>query len=906
MAIYLYSETEVLYFALIGFLAGSITVHGQPGFVSIDCGTSLDTSYTDNSTGIVYTPDSRYIDTGINYNIPKINITDYSYPKHDLPKQDYSYPKQYEDLRSFPNGSRNCYNINHVNQDGKYLIRAGFLYGNYDGRQSANSSTPLQFKLYVGVNFWDTVRITDATHLYFNEIITIATADYFSICLENTQSGTPFISVLELRMIDNPNVYSNVTPSTSLVVFDRVNLGAYTTADVVRYPMDAYDRLWLPVIYQAVPRKNATNDVQKRPEDTFQVPQEVMNTAFAPIDNYLFFSWYSAIGDDRPVYYIYMHFAELETLQKPTIRSFDVYVNDELKISNFKPDYLLASHVSLTSNLDTATEYNFNITQAAASTLPPILNAAEIYISMHLINVATYRRDVEGMMDLKELYHMKIWQGDPCVPQEFHWEGVTCTFSGSNPPRVTTLNLSSHGLTGAIPKALAKLKAIKYLALSNNNLSGSIPSFLADLQSLVMLNLSGNQLSGSIPDALLQKQAKGLLELEVGNNPNLCQPGNKCTSSPGPVEKGPTIPTTIVIATVTPAAFVILIIIILSLVFLYRRRTRTPPNPFMQPQPTEGGVLLDKPLRLDQFTYPELKEITKNFEQVLGEGGFGIVYYGCIKDRGEVAVKMLSHNTSAQGTFQAETLNLSRAHHRRLVTLIGFCEDSNHLGLVYEYMPQGSLKDHLTGMPGKRKFLSWRKRIEIAVHAAEGLEYLHNGCTPPIVHRDVKTSNILLSSDLKAKLADFGLSKAFRSDADTHISTDGVAGTEKYLDPEYKSTSILTAKSDVYSFGVVLLELITGLTPMMKSQLQETCHISNDELSNGNVTKVVNPGLHDQYDTDSVRKVVGVAMRCKLPAGTQRPSMSQVVVELKGILQDISPEPTRRDVSTSSSEQYPR
>ncbi|XP_072967964.1 probable LRR receptor-like serine/threonine-protein kinase At1g05700 [Typha angustifolia] len=892
MAIYLYSETEVLYFALIGFLAGSITVHGQPGFVSIDCGTSLDTSYTDNSTGIVYTPDSRYIDTGINYNIPKINITDYSYPKHDLPKKDYSYPKQYEDLRSFPNGSRNCYTINHVNQDGKYLIRAGFLYGNYDGRQSANSSTPLQFKLYVGVNFWDTVRITDATHLYFNEIITIATADYFSICLENTQSGTPFISVLELRMIDNPNVYSNVTPSTSLVVFDRVNLGAYTTADVVRYPMDAYDRLWLPVIYQAVPRKNATNDVQKRPEDTFQVPQEVMNTAFAPIDNYLFFSWYSASGDDRPVYYIYMHFAELETLQKPTIRSFDVYVNDQLKISNFKPDYLLASHVSLTSNLDTATEYNFNITQAAASTLPPILNAAEIYISMHLINVATYRRDVEGMMDLKELYHMKIWQGDPCVPQEFHWEGVTCTFSGSNPPRVTTLNLSSHGLTGAIPKALAKLKAIKYLALSNNNLSGSIPSFLADLQSLVMLNLSGNQLSGSIPDALLQKQAKGLLELEVGNNPNLCQPGNKCTSSPGPVEKGPTIPTTIVIATVTPAAFVILIIIILSLVFLYRRRTRTTPNPFMQPQPTEGGVLLDRPLRFDQFTYPELKEITKNFEQFLGEGGFGTVYHGCLKDRVEVAVKMLSHNTSAQRTFQAETLHLSRVHHRGLVTLIGFCKDSNHLALVYEYMPQGNLKDLLKDKAGETKFLlSWRKRIEIAVGVAEGLEYLHNGCTPPIVHGDVKTRNILLSSDLKAKLADFGLSKAFRSDADTHISTNGIAGTEEYLDPEYKRTSKLTAKSDVYSFGVVLLELITGLPATEKSRVQETCK--------GDVTKVVDPILQGQYDTDSVRKVVDVAMRCTLPAGWERPSMREVVVELNEIL-DKLPELSRSVVSASS------
>ncbi|KAG6727760.1 hypothetical protein I3842_02G140700 [Carya illinoinensis] len=183
-----------------------------------------------------------------------------------------------------------------------------------------------------------------------------------------------------------------------------------------------------------------------------------------------------------------------------------------------------------------------------------------------------------------------------------------------------------------------------------------------------------------------------------------------------------------------------------------------------------------------QFTYSEILRITNNFERILGKGGFGTVYYGYIDDT-QVAVKMLSHS-SVQGyqQFQSEVRLLMRVHHRNLTTLVGYCYEGTNMGLVYEYMAKGDLEAHLSD--GNAKTLTWEDRLRIATNAAQGLEYLHCACKPPIVHRDVKTTNILLNENLQAKLADFGLSKIFPSDGDTHVSTV-VAGTPGYLDPEY-------------------------------------------------------------------------------------------------------------------------
>ncbi|XP_073107558.1 probable LRR receptor-like serine/threonine-protein kinase At1g05700 [Elaeis guineensis] len=199
----------------IGFLAAAAfrVVNGQKGFVSIDCGMDAGGSITDNITGIVYQPDTQFIDTGINYEIPKSYLTPYSLP-------------QLGTLRSFPDGVRNCYTINQVNQGEKYLIRAFFMYGNYDGQDSASIGSPLQFDLHLGVNYWRTLNITDPFSVNPVEIITVAKDDYFSVCLVKTGSGTPFISSLELRLIDSVDLYTDVNQSNSLVsAFARVNFG---------------------------------------------------------------------------------------------------------------------------------------------------------------------------------------------------------------------------------------------------------------------------------------------------------------------------------------------------------------------------------------------------------------------------------------------------------------------------------------------------------------------------------------------------------------------------------------------------------------------------------------------------------------------------------------------------------
>ncbi|KAI5077359.1 hypothetical protein GOP47_0007183 [Adiantum capillus-veneris] len=213
------------------------------------------------------------------------------------------------------------------------------------------------------------------------------------------------------------------------------------------------------------------------------------------------------------------------------------------------------------------------------------------------------------------------------------------------------------------------------------------------------------------------------------------------------------------------------------------------------------------------FAFKELAAATKNFraECLIGEGGFGRVYKGWLESTNQVvAIKQLDRN-GVQGNreFLVEVLMLSLLHHPNLVSLIGYCADGDQRLLVYEYMPLGSLEDHLHDLPSDREPLGWNLRMKIAAGAARGLEYLHDKANPPVIYRDFKSSNILLSSDYEPKLSDFGLAKLGPVGDKTHVSTR-VMGTYGYCAPEYAMTGQLTSKSDVYSFGVVLLELITG------------------------------------------------------------------------------------------------
>ncbi|XP_019702975.1 probable LRR receptor-like serine/threonine-protein kinase At1g05700 isoform X2 [Elaeis guineensis] len=858
----------IWFFLLLGVSVVTVRVLGQPstdGFISIDCGIPDGYTYTDDNTSIPYVSDGQFIDTGTSYNISASYLDD-------------TLPRQRTTLRSFPTGARNCYTLRPVMQDGKYLIRATFTYGNYDGLHRARPDNPILFDLYIGVNLWKSINISNASFTYSTEVMTIASAEFISVCLINNGSGTPFISSLELRPLEN-TMYRAVNDSYSLVLYSRLNLGT-TTDKTVRFPDDGYDRVWRPCRNEPDwSEVSTTSRVRNYPKDVFEAPSAVMQTAVIPANSSsLNFYWDIEDGDPASEYYVILHISELQNLTGNKMRQFDVYGIERMSPPNPHSPLYLVSDSIFGNTLETGySRYNVSLDATTDSTLPPILNAREIYAIRPLSNVTTDIRDVDAIMAIKVQYQVKKnWMGDPCSPKDYAWDGVSCDAS-----MIVAINLSSSGLTGVIGSSFARLKAIEYLDLSYNNLTGPIPDFLADLSSLQVLNLTGNHFNGTIPDALRSKKDKGLLVLSI----DPCIDENPCPSKKN--KKKITAPIIVILSVVG----VVLLLVLMFIAWRLRQRVpgMTPGASARLGSEDCSGQKMDfesYPLQFEsrQFTYMQLVNMTDDFVRVIGKGGFGMVYHGCSENGTEVAVKMLSESSS-QGAkeFLAEAQNLTRIHHRNLVSLVGYCKDGNYLALVYEYMRRGNLRENLNGVSELGGTLSWRKRLQIALDAAQGLEYLHKGCKPPIIHRDVKTSNILLGEDLEAKIADFGLARAFHSDAHTHVSTLRVVGTPGYIDPEFHNSFQQNEKSDVYGYGVVLLELITGQPPLLPPG-PETVHIAQrvaSKLARGNIDDIVDARLQGEYDANSVWKVVELAMKCTAQASTQRPTMSDVVMQLK-------------------------
>ncbi|CAN1241047.1 Proline-rich receptor-like protein kinase PERK1 [Linum perenne] len=287
------------------------------------------------------------------------------------------------------------------------------------------------------------------------------------------------------------------------------------------------------------------------------------------------------------------------------------------------------------------------------------------------------------------------------------------------------------------------------------------------------------------------------------------------------------------------------------------------------------------------FTYEELARATDGFceANLLGQGGFGYVHRGVLPNGKEVAIKQLKAG-SGQGEreFQAEVEIISRVHHKHLVSLVGYCITGSERLLVYEFVPNNTLEFHLHGMLSKgRPTMEWPARLKIALGSAKGLAYLHEDCHPKIIHRDIKSANILLDFKFEAMVADFGLAK-FSSDTNTHVSTR-VMGTFGYMAPEYASSGKLTEKSDVFSFGVMLLELITGRRPV------DTTHTYMDDSlvdwlsraqEDGKYDTLVDPKLEDNYDHNEMARMVACAAACIRHSARRRPRMSQVVRALEG------------------------
>ncbi|XP_020226430.1 serine/threonine-protein kinase PBS1 [Cajanus cajan] len=304
----------------------------------------------------------------------------------------------------------------------------------------------------------------------------------------------------------------------------------------------------------------------------------------------------------------------------------------------------------------------------------------------------------------------------------------------------------------------------------------------------------------------------------------------------------------------------------------------------------ELAALKDGPavqIAAQTFTFRELAAATKNFrpQSFLGEGGFGRVYKGRLETTGQVvAVKQLDRN-GLQGNreFLVEVLMLSLLHHPNLVNLIGYCADGDQRLLVYEFMPMGSLEDHLHDLPPDKEPLDWNTRMKIAAGAAKGLEYLHDKANPPVIYRDFKSSNILLDEGYHPKLSDFGLAKLGPVGDKSHVSTR-VMGTYGYCAPEYAMTGQLTVKSDVYSFGVVFLELITGrkaidsTRPHGEQNLVTWARpLFNDRRK---FPKLADPQLQGRYPMRGLYQALAVASMCIQEQAAARPLIGDVVTAL--------------------------
>ncbi|XP_037474430.1 putative leucine-rich repeat receptor-like serine/threonine-protein kinase At2g19230 [Triticum dicoccoides] len=862
---------------------GVLQVHGQVdnlGFISLDCGLPENAAgYVDSTTKLRFTSDAGFINAGTNHNMSSEYITPLM-------------GKSWHNVRSFGGGAgaRSCYTLGPLVAGLKHLVRAKFMYGNYDGLNKA----PV-FDLHVGVNYWTTVNISNANTPEIYEIIAVVPGDSAEVCLVNTGSGTPFISALDLRPLEN-GLYPMSNSTQGLVLLTRSNFGP-TDGVILRYPDDPHDRFWIP---QSKPTEWSEISTAKRVHNmegsSFDVPSAVMQTAVTPINSSspIQFTWDAepSANVPDPGYICILHFSELQPLPVNALRQFYVTLNGQLWLGKgLTPQYLYTNAVFNGIPSHGSHQYNVSLNATTNSTVPPILNAIEIFSVLPTTGITTATHDVSAMAAIRGMYKVKKnWMGDPCMPKNFAWKGLGCSYTVSSPPIVTGLNLSSSGLSGNLSSSFAGLKGLQYLDLSRNNLTGSIPDTLSQLSSLTLIDLTDNQLNGSIPPGLVKRTQDGSLTLRYGNNPNLCSSGNYCRH----LEKQEMSQTDIYYGIPMVAVLVILVLSVVILCIKMRRQGRTSNNIKRQneasitrshSQNNNGHISL----RFDnrRFTYSELVAITNGFQQVIGRGGFGKVYQGLMEDGTQVAVKLRSESSDqGEQEFLAEAQTLAKIHHKNLVSLFGYCKHKEYMALVYEYMAQGALDEHLNGKDNNQSILTWRQRLRIALESAQGLEYLHKGCNPPLIHRDVKTSNILLNANLEAKIADFGLLKAFNSNSDTHVSSARVAGTLGYLDPEYQATFQLTNKSDVFSFGVVLLKIITGQRHILKDP-EPTSIVQwvRQRLACGNIEGVVDARMHGDHNVNNVWKIADTALKCTAHNPMQRPTMTEVVAVLQDCLE---------------------